>query len=150
MQSPSWQHVGFGPPLPAIWQPEHLLGRLVLECLRGDSNLIGKLNPSPKRVKIKAQIKQDLCPIALDIQVRKHVFALGPARVWNAMLANRASVSAINAVFARTEEAWLITGVLTVNGEVVGMNYERVRLVNSKYMIKSEGYCTCVPPALQS
>ena len=136
--------INFAPPFPAIVQPNRLLGRLVVNPHRlTAAATTAQLNPSPTRVDIQAQVQQSSYMTPTGLQADRHVFAPGPARVWNAMLANRRSVLAILDVFARNHQAWLITAVSTVNGAIVAINYERVRFVNSRFVIELNDPCEC-------
>ena len=137
----SSKHIIFATPFPATVQPHHLLGRLVVDPQLSVTTISAQLNPSPTQVEVQAQILHSPYNMNAGLQAQKHVFAPGPARVWNAMLANERSMPAILSVFTQSQQAWLVTAAYTVNGAVVALDYERVRFRDEKFIIELDDPC---------
>ena len=135
------RHINFATPLPANAQPAQLLGRLVLDPQLTAANLNGQLSPATHRVAIRAQIRHEPYTMSEGLQAQKHVFSPGPARVWNAMLANERSIHAILGVVSLDQEAWLITAVFIVDGKIAALDYERVSLVDARFVIELQDPC---------
>ena len=141
MQFPT--QISLATPLPAVWKPEQLLGRLVVDPQLTVATIDAQLNPSPSRVGIKSKILHDSYKMKAGLEAKKHVFAPGSARVWNSMLDNDRSLSAIRALLAKNPEAWLITAIFTAGDSIVALDCARVRRMNSEFVVELDDACKC-------
>jgi len=130
-------HVELATPLPQDVQPCILLGRLVLDphLKPSNLNLDGQLNPSPDRVGIEADIRREWHYDSHDVWTSKHSFVVGPARVWNALLAHEPSVQAIRKVAVDGSHGRLIVAVYTVNSIVTAVDYACVLFKEGKLVV---------------
>lgn len=111
-------------------------------------NLTGQLSPSPDSVKIQAEIRDEPHKMKAGLEAKKHVFAPGPARIWNAMVSHDRSLSAIRALLTKNPEAWIITAVITVGDAISAFDCARVRLIDSEFLVELDDACECRSRAL--
>jgi len=137
----TFNHIKLEKALPTSVEPATLLGRL-LSWVTADK-LQGQLNPAPDRVEIIANIQKGAHTDDSGECTTIHSFAPGPARVWNAMLANERSASAVSDVVGDAGHGWLIVAVYTVDDAIVSIDLARVSCKDGKFTVAMNDPCTC-------